>query len=69
MATPVIFLDQLIYIVVLSVMGAALYAGVVFLLWYKQNNTDSAETWFLEKARSFVDNKILSRHSRPAVDR
>ena len=67
--TPVILSGQLIYIVVLSLMGAALYAGVVFLIWYKQKPTDSAEAWFLEKARCLLLDRRLSRPPPPKANR
>jgi hypothetical protein len=67
--TPVILSGQLIYIVVLSLMGAVLYAGGVFLIWYKQKTTDSAEAWFLEKARCLLLDRRLSRPPPPKANR
>jgi lipopolysaccharide exporter len=48
---PAAFLTRLSYLMILPIAGGALYAGVIFLLWRKQKDSDSAEAWILEKVR------------------
>jgi PST family polysaccharide transporter len=52
--TPAAFLAQFSYLVILSIAGGALYAGVIFFLWYKQKDSESAEAWILEKVRNML---------------
>ncbi len=64
---PPAFLAQISYLVILSVAGAALYAGVVFLLWLTQKDLDSAEFWIFEKVRKMPRTALswLSRVPKP----
>ncbi len=62
---PGAFIAQLSYLIILSLVGAALYAGIVFLLWLKKKDLDSAEVWIFEKVHKMPRTALswLSRAS------